>query len=80
MQFAQRLLDAQAEFWLVEPIAIREVWHGHFDNVMEVMPLRMVLQRAAHHPAGAVLVAGMEEVDAEIERPMDGGDGFLVVA
>ena len=40
------------------------------------------LDGAAHEvfvDSATVHVGGVEEVDAQIERPMDGGDGFVVV-
>ncbi len=56
MQVAQGLFHAQPEFPRVKRIAVYEIGHRYLDDMVQVMPFRMVLEDFSDGPSGTVLV------------------------
>jgi hypothetical protein len=69
--FAQRVFDHAAKARLAEARLV-ELGHRGLDDVLDVKPFRVVAQDLAHGPAGAVLEARVDGVDAGCQGGFEG--------
>ncbi len=72
VEISKSLFDSQPKLGRVEFAPVVEVGHGHFDDVMNVVPLWMILQNLSNSPASLVFIAGVDEVDPPFESPFQG--------